>query len=216
VRSDEEIKQDILDELAWDPKVDASKIGVTVRDGAVTLSGHVDSYPAKVAAEKAVMRVKGVLAVAEEVEVRLPTERKTTDEDVAERIAHVLAWNITIPDHNIQAEVRHGLVTLTGEVDWQYQRENVRAQVANIAGVVGVTSLIKLRPRASSTDVKREITRALHRHANVEASHVEVTVEGSRVTLRGMVKSFPEKRLVEDAAWAVPGVTEVMDDLHVR
>lgn len=212
---DEQIKSDIIDELSWDPKVQASDVGVTVKDGAVTLTGTVKSFPAKIAAEQAAKRVKGVRAIAEEIIVRLIRDKSDTDDDIARRIAHVLDWSIAIPDHNIIAEVSQGHVKLTGDVDWQYQRTRTMRQVAEIRGVVGVINNIKIRPRATDPEVKRAIISALHRHASIEASKVDVAIVDGKVTLSGDVDAAIEKELIEDAAWSAPGVMEVFNHLRV-
>lgn len=212
---DEQIKSDIIDELKWDPKVQASDVGVTVKDGAATLTGTVTSFPAKTAAENAAKRVKGVRAIAEEIHVRLIRDKADTDDEIARRIAHVLDWNIAIPDHNIIAEVSQGRVKLTGDVDWQYQRSKAMRQVAEVRGVVGITNNIRIRPRATDPDVKRAIASALHRHATIEASKVDVTIVDGKVTLTGDVDGAFEKDLIEDAVWSAPGVMEVFNHLRV-
>lgn len=215
MRNDDEIRDDIIAELEWDPKIESTEIGVTVKDGAVSLMGVVGSYAEKLAAEQAAKRVRGVRAIAEEIRVRLPSDRSVTDEDIAERIAHVLEWNTSIPDSNIQAEVRNGFVTLTGEVEWNYQRESAKDLIAGIKGVSAVSNMIKVRSRVVKTDITREIALALKRNADLEAARIKVDVDGSRVTLNGDVKAWYERKLVEDAVWAAPGVTQVTDNLRV-
>lgn len=215
MRSDEEIRDDIIAELEWDPKIDSTEIGVTVKEGAVTLMGSVESYAEKLAAEQAAKRVKGVRAIAEEIKVRLPSDESVTDEDIAERIAHVLEWNTGIPDSNIQAEVRNGFVTLSGEVEWNYQREAARDLIAGIKGVSAVSNMIKVKSRVSKTDIAKEITRALQRNADLEASRIKVDVDGGKVTLSGDVKAWYERKLIENAVWAAPGVTQVTDNLRI-
>ncbi|MGI9435457.1 MAG: BON domain-containing protein [Geminicoccaceae bacterium] len=212
---DEQIKSDIIDELKWDPRVQASDIGVTVKDGAVTLTGTVKSFPTRTAAEQAAKRVKGVRAIAEEIHVRLIRDKADTDDEIARRIAHVLDWNIAFPDHNIIAEVSQGHVKLTGDVDWQYQRSKAMRQVAEVRGVVGITNNIRIRPRATDPDVKRAIASALHRHATVEASKIDVAIVDGKVTLSGDVDGAFEKDLIEDAVWSAPGVMEVFNHLRV-
>lgn len=215
MRNDEEIRDDIIAELEWDPKIESTEIGVTVKEGAVSLMGVVGSYAEKLAAEQAAKRVRGVRAIAEEIKVRLPSDRSVTDEDIAERIAHVLEWNTSVPESNIQAEVRNGFVTLTGDVEWNYQRESAKDLIAGIKGVSAVSNMIKVRSRIVTSDITREITRALQRNAELEATKIKVEVDGSRVTLNGDVKAWYERKLVEDAVWAAPGVTQVTDNLRV-
>lgn len=212
---DEQIQSDVLNELKWDPKVEASDIGVTVQDGAVTLTGTVTNYPAKLAAEQAAKRVKGVRAIAKEIKVELEHANRNTDEEIAKRVAHVLDWSISIPDHNIMAEVSKGHVTLTGDVDWQYQRMKAERQIEEIRGVVEVTNHIKIRPRATDPEVRRAIISALHRHATLEASKIDVAIVDGKVTLSGDVDATFEKELIEDAVWSALGVTEVLNHLRV-
>lgn len=215
MRNDEEIRDDIIAELEWDPKIESTEIGVTVKDGAVALLGVVGSYAEKLAAEQAAKRVRGVRAIAEQIRVRLPSERSVTDDNIAERIAHVLEWNTGVPNNNIQAEVRNGFVTLTGEVEWNYQREAAKDLVAGIKGVSAVSNMIRVKSRIAKADITREISRALQRNADFEASRIKVDVDGGKVTLNGDVKAWYERKLVEDAVWAAPGVTQVTDNLRI-
>lgn len=157
MRSDEDVKHDVLSELRWEPRVNEAHIGVTVRDGTVALTGHVPSYPDKLAAAHAARRVYGVLALADEIKVRLPTDNKTDDEVVAHRIAHVLEWSSGVPSGDINAEVSNGFVTLTGEVEQQYQRYNAQRQVQGVGGVISVINQVAVRKHTSVVDVKREI-----------------------------------------------------------
>ena len=212
---DEQIKVHILDELRWDPKVEAAEIGVIVKDGAVILTGTVNSFPAKRAAEQATKRVKGVRAIAEKIQVKLIRGKSISDDEIAKRIAHVLDWSLSIPDHNIIAEVSEGHVTLTGDVDWQHQRTKAASLIEEVRGVVDVTNDIKIRPRATDADVKHAIVSALHRHATIEASKIEVAIVDGKVTLSGDVDSAFEKGLIEDAVWSAPGVMEVFNHLRV-
>lgn len=211
----EQLKDEILEELKWDPRVDESKIGVAVSDAVVTLMGHVSSFPAKVAACEAVHQVKGVKAIADEIEVRLPSNEKYDDEDVAEKVANVMTWNVSVPDDSIKANVRDGVVSLSGEVDWQFQRKNLVDAVRHIRGVKSITNLVTIRPRVSSNDISKEIKRALHRNANLESRQIEVTVDNGKVTLDGKVHAYYEKGLIQSAVWQAPGVTKVIDHLEV-
>jgi osmotically-inducible protein OsmY len=201
MKSDSQIKQDVLAELKWDAEIDESKIGVAVTNGAVTLTGHVPSYRQKMAAKRATKRVAGVLAVVDKTEVLLESEHHSTDEGLAERIANVLKWNVATPN-NIKAEVRKGIVTLTGEVDWHYQRANILKNVEHVGGVIDVVNFINIKS-------------ALQRHADVEAAKIAVIVSNGTVTLSGTVDSMAEMDRVEDAVWAAPGVTKVVDNLRV-
>lgn len=215
MKTDSQIKHDVLAELTWDAEIDQSKIGVIVNNGAVTLGGHVPTYRQKMAAKSASKRVAGVLAIVDEIEVRLPSEHKATDEGLAERIANVLRWNVSNQLTGIKAEVKNGFVTLSGEVDWQYQRANILKNVEHVSGVVGVIDLITLKPRASVVDVHKRIMDALKRHADIEASRVQVSAVNGTVTLSGTVESIDEMDRIEDAAWTAPGVTKVVDNLRV-
>ena len=213
---DEQIKTDILDELKWDPNIEASEIGVTVKDGAVTLTGIVASYPAKSAAEQAAKRVKGVRAIAEGIKVELGHANRHSDEVIAHRIARLFEWTFSVPHDGIKAEVSNGVVTLSGEVDWQYQRRDAERLVAAISGVIAVANDTKLKPCSGNLDVRKAIVSALHRHATIEASKINVTIADGKVTLSGYVDAVVEKELIEDAVWSAPGVTEVINHLRVE
>lgn len=215
MKSDRQIKVDVESELKWDAEIDDTKIGVTSTNGAVTLTGHVPTYRQKVAAKQATKRVAGVMAVVDKIDVMLAREHHTTDEGLAERIANVLKWNVSVPEPGIKAEVRNGVVTLTGVVDWQYQRSNILKNVEHVGGVANVVDLIRIKPRAQVTDVVHRIKDALQRHVDVEASKVAVTVDKGKVILTGTVESLEEMDRIESAAWAAPGVTEVVDNLRV-
>jgi osmotically-inducible protein OsmY len=193
-------------------------VRVIAKDGAVTLMGIVESYAEKIAAESAVKRVKGVLAIAENLEVKLPEEPRTSDEGIAERIARLLSWTSTLRNTAVLAEVRSGHVTLTGEVDYPYQKQFTAQRVGELDGVTGITNEIRIRPRVpelNARELVRQITRALHRQANVEASNIHVSITDGRVKLEGTIPTYPERDLVEEAVWATRGVTEVEDQLRV-
>ena len=215
MKSDAQIQKDVLAELKWNSEIDESKTGVTATNGAVTLTGHVPTYRQKMVAVNATKRVAGVLAVVNDIEVRLESEHRTTDEGLAERIANVLKWNVSLRGKDIKAEVKNGVVTLTGEVDWQFQRTNILRNVEHVGGVVNVFDQIRLKPRASASDIQQKIKAALLWHADVEASKITVSVSSGTVTLSGTVESLEEMDRVEDAAWAAPGVSKVVDDLRV-
>ena len=214
MKSDSQIKHDVLAELKWDAEIDESKIGVAVTNGAVTMTGHVPSYRQKMAAKRATKRVAGVLAVVDNTQVLLESEHRATDEGLAERIANVLKWNVSAPN-NIKAEVKKGIVTLTGEVDWHYQRANILKNVEHVGGVIDVINFINIKPRVTATDVQQSIKSALQRHADVEAAKIAVIVSNGTVTLSGTVDSMAEMDRVEDAVWAAPGVIDVVDNLRV-
>ncbi|MEX3007229.1 BON domain-containing protein [Hoeflea sp. TYP-13] len=209
------LKQRVLDEIRWDRNVDETHIGVTTSDGSVTLSGHVASFPEKYSACEAAKRVRGVKAVADEIDVDLPAEIRRDDGSIAQRIAHVLEWSVSIPDSNLKAKVQSGFVTLTGEVDWQHQRAQISQHVRHVTGVRGLSNQITLKPRATSADVKKEIENALYRNSEREAEGIKVTVSGDTVTLSGNVNAHYRRDLVEQAAWSAPGVRHVIDNIRV-
>jgi len=207
------LRQNILDELEFEPRVDAADIGVVARDGIVTLTGHVGTYAEKDAAEKAVRRVKGVRAIAQEMDVRILGPRRTDDDDIARRAVKMVDWNISIPKQMVQIRVCKGVVTLTGKVEWQYQKN--AAAVRDLAGVVGVSNLIDVVPGISADDVKRRIENALERDAELEAQAIRVDVSDGKVTLKGNVRTLSERRAAERAAWSAPGVHTLDDQLSI-
>lgn len=209
------LRQDVLDELEFEPSLDAAHIGVAVEDGVVTLSGHVSSYAQKIAAEKAIQRVHGVRAVAEELQVRYPNDKKVADDEIAQRALAIIAWDATVPDNQVKVKVEKGWVTLSGEVGWQYQRSAAEQAVRKLSGVRGVTNLLAVRPQIEASDVRRHIEGALKRSAEVEAEGIRVQVEGGKVKLTGRVQNWHERNVVERAAWAVPGVHSVDDQLVI-
>ena len=215
MKTDAQVKQDVIAELKWDAEIDESKIGVVINNGALTLSGHVPTYRQKMAASAAAKRVAGVLAIVDEIEVRLSSEHRTTDEGLAERIANVLRWNVSNHFKNIKAEVKNGFVTLTGEVEWQFQRANILQNIEHVSGVINVINLITLKPRVSVGDVQKRIMEALKRHADIESSKIKVMATNGTVTLSGTVESIDAMDRIEHAAWTAPGVTNVVDNLRV-
>lgn len=215
MKTDAQIKADVVAELKWDAEIDETKIGVAITNGAVTLSGHIPTFRQKMEAATAAKRVAGVLAIVNNIDVMLDREFSTTDEGLAERIANVLKWNVSIPGKEIKAIVKNGIVSLSGQVDWQYQRSNILRNIEHVGGVVNVVDHITLKPAASATDVQKKIKDALIRHADVEASKITISVSNGIVTLSGTVESMEEMDRVEDAAWTAPGVSKVVDNLRV-
>lgn len=212
--SDAGLKSLVEEELEFEPAVNAAHIGVAVRNGVVTLTGHVASYAEKVAAEQATQRVRGVKAIAEEIEVRYPYDGKRSDDEIAKRAVSVLDWNINVPS-TVKVKVERGWVTLSGAADWQYQREAAEASMRKLDGVVGVTNTIALKDRPKASDVKKKIEDALKRNAALDAASIQVTVASDKVSLTGRVHSWQERRIAEQAAWSAPGVKSVDDSISV-
>ena len=213
---DKILRQLIVDELDFEPRIDAAHIGVAVDQGVVTLTGHVSNYAEKIAAEDAVKRVKGVKAIAEEIEIRFPSSVPgTSDDEIAKRAVAMLGWSISVPKDRIQVKVQQGWITLSGEVDWYYQKEAAAETVRKLSGVRGVNNLVTIKSRVLPSDVRQRIEQALKRNAEVEASRISVSVADGKVVLEGKVKAWHERQIAEQAAWAVPGVRRVEDKLRV-
>jgi osmotically-inducible protein OsmY len=212
---DLELRQDVLDELEFEPSVNAAHIGVTANRGVVTLTGFVTNYAEKAAVERAARRVKGVRAIAEEIEVRLPSDTKRADDEIAARAVDILKWHVGFPADRIAVKVERGIVTLTGDVDWQFQKTDAEHVVHKLTGVVNVVNQIRVTSAVRASEVKEKIQKALERSADVEASRITVQTEGGRVVLSGKVRAWYERDIAERAAWSAPGVTEVQDHLTI-
>ena len=215
-RTDQEIQRLVLDELKWDARVQPNEIGVAVKDGIVTLTGWVDSYTKKWAAEEAAHRVKGVRAVANDIEVRIPTMAERTDADIAGAVTRAIEWDAMVPTDKVKVTVSKGWVTLEGAVEWQFEKEAAERAARRITGVRGVTNLIRVQPSTPSpTDIKQRIEAALLRDAETDAQRIQVEVNGSTVTLRGTVRSYAEKQEAARVAWSAPGVKAVENHIQV-
>jgi|SRR5689334_11527088 len=214
-RTDEQIQREVLDEFKWDARLQPNEIGVAVKDGVVTLTGWIDSYIKKWAAEDAAKRVRGVKAVANDIEVRLPTSAERTDADIA-AVARALEWDAYLLPGKVKATVSKGWVTLEGEVEWQFQKEDAERVVRRLSGVRGVSNAILVRPTvAPSYELKRRIEDALVRSAQTDAQRITVEVQGDKVVLRGTVRSWAEKQEAERVAWSAPGVTHVDNLINI-
>jgi len=215
MKSDAQLRKDVESELAWDPAIDAAHVGVSVRDGVVTLSGHIDTYAEKSAIERATQRVSGVKAIAVELDVKLSPVHLRSDTEIAAAAEAALQWNVLIPAERLRVQVEKGWLTLSGEVDWEYQRRSAEKAVCTLTGVVGVTNGITLHRRVAPEDVSARIREALKRQVEREAKHIEVSVSHGTVTLRGKVHSWAERSAVFGAAWSAPGVVEVINEVQV-
>ena len=214
IHTDEEIQKDVLAELKWDAQVQPNEIGVSVKDGVVSLTGWVDSYLKKWAAEDAAHRVGGVKAVANDIEVKLFSER--TDTDIAKAAVHALQWDASVPADKIQVTVSKGWVTLKGEVNWNFEKQDAERVVRRLTGVKGVSNLITVKPSTTPSELKKRIEDALVRNAKVDANKITVEVQGSKAILKGTVRAWVEKEEAERVAWLAPGVTSVENRITVE
>jgi osmotically-inducible protein OsmY len=213
MKTDAQLQQDVLAELKWEPSVHAAEIGVEVKDGVVTLAGHVGSYSEKWSAERAAQRVSGVKALAVEMDVNLSGSSKRNDGDIAHSAESALRWTTFLPEHAVKVKVESGWVTLTGIVDWQYQRQMAADAVRSLMGVTGVSDDIAIKSTVSSHAVKSDIEAALKRRATSDARKVHVEVNGADVTLTGTVHSWSERELATHSAWGTTGVRNVIDKM---
>lgn len=215
VHSDADIQQDVMEELSWDPHITVSDIGVTVKEGVVTLTGIVESYLVRMAAQNAALRVKGVHAVANEIEVRLHTAAERTDGDLALAALYALKWDAAIRTDKLDVTVSHGYVTLKGEVEWPFQREAAERVIHRLAGVKGVTNWITVAAHTTPNDIKQRIEKALVRSAETDAHRITVDVHGHTATLQGTVRSYAEKMSAERTALSAPGIVTVNNQIKI-
>ena len=212
---DQALKQEVLKELAWQPGFDETHIAVAARGGVVTLTGHVGSYAEKCVVERAAGRVTGVRAIVENLEIRYPSATSHSDVEIAKRALDVISWDLSIPKNRVKIRIEKGWVTLTGDVDWRFQRLAAEMDIRNLAGVMGVTNVIEIKPRFPACDVEKRIRAAFRRNAEFAAENIVVTADGDTVTLTGQVGGYHERTLAADTAWSAPGVTQVNDLLTV-
>ena len=213
---DSDLKKAVLDELSWEPSKNAARIGVTAHSGVVTLTGHVENYMHKLGAEKATGGVKGVKAVATEIEVKLPYDIKRSDEDIAAAAVDRLGWNAAIPIDAIKVKVQTGWVTLTGNVAWHFEKEAAERDLRALSGVIGVSNQIVVKPAVDAFNVKKDIEDALHRSWFYDPDTIQVAAQGGRITLSGKVATWDARRLAGSTAWSAPGATSVQNDIAVN
>ncbi len=213
---DTQLQQRVLAALNWEPSVTAGHIGVTAKDGIITLTGHVESYTHKHAAEAATRRVKGVLGVAEDITVEIPVHLERTDEDIATAAIERLAWDVSVPRDSVKVSVADGWLSLSGDVSWHYQREAALSDVSGLMGVRGVSSEITIRPRVNARNLSDDIMHALSRSLVADARTIGVTVEGGVVTLTGTVHSLHERRVAARTAWSAPGTIAVENNILIE
>jgi osmotically-inducible protein OsmY len=216
MKTDLDIQQDVMAELLWEPGLRVAEIGASVKNGVVILSGIVDTYYKKVLAEKAVKKVAGVKAVAEEIEVRVPGSKKFSDLDIAEAVLNSLEWNSSVDEGTISVKVEQGAVTLEGETEWNFQKESAQKAVENLMGITSIINNIRVENKVSMDDLQEKIGGAFVRSATLDADKIRIEVNGDEVTLSGTVRSFAEKKDAERTVWSSPGVMQVINNLVVH
>jgi osmotically-inducible protein OsmY len=215
MKSDAQIQKDVMDQLKWEPFLKASEIGVSVRNGVVTLSGQVDSYYKKRSAEEAAKKVSGVKAIAEDIQIGVTPFYAKSDTEIAEAILNALKWHTAVQNERIKIKVDSGNVTLEGEVDWDFQRSSARKEIESLAGVKSITNLITVKPRVTASDVQSKIESAFQRAASINSRKIKVDVIGGKVILSGSVTSLAEKEEAETSVWNADGVTQVENNLEI-
>ena len=215
MKTDNALQLDVIAELKWEPSVNASNVGVEVKDGIVTLAGHVDTYAEKWDAERAAQRVSGVKAIAVEMDVKLSGSNKRTDADIARSAINVLEWTTSVPKDTVKIKVEKGWLTLSGEVEWEYQRQSAADGVRYLMGATGISDQIVIKPKISTDAVRSDIEAAMKRRAQKDSRQISVSIDGHEVKLGGSVHSWAEKNLANHSAWGTPGVRNVVDNMTV-
>lgn len=215
MKKDIEIQEDVISQLKWEPFLKASDIGVVVKNGIVTLSGTVANYSQKLAAERAAKKVTGVRGIAEDIQIGVSPVFRKNDTEIAESVLNALKWHSAVPEEKVKVKVEDGIVTLEGEVEWEYQRSSAKDAVDHLLGVRNVVNNISVKPKVSVADIKNKISAAFHRTATIDADRISVEVIGNKVILEGKVRSYAEKEDAMDAAWAAPGITTVENNLEL-
>jgi osmotically-inducible protein OsmY len=216
MKTDSQLHKDVLDALTYEPSLNAANIGIAVKDGVVTLTGEAPSYAARWTAERVLKRVTGVRGIVQEIQVNLPEQYTRTDTEIAQAVLSALTWDVNVPHEALQVRVEEGWLTLSGSVDWQYQKNHAESASRFLTGVRGVTNIIQVKPQIAPQDVQVKIEQAFDRQAHLEANRIRVDVSGGTVTLRGHVTSYAERDDAEQAAWSVAGVTEVQNQVKVE
>lgn len=216
MKTDAEIQKNVMEELKWEPSIHATEIGVAVKNGVVTLTGTVDTYLEKKAAEKAAMKVAGVKGVAEDIAINLAFNHQKTDTELAQAAVDALNWNVLVPQNKVKVKVENGWVTTEGMVEWAYEKNAVGKAISGITGLKGFSNLVKVTPKVDPEDVKKKIAAAFERSALIDAANIRIEHFGNRVILSGKVRSYAEKREAERAAWNAPGVATVENNIDVK